>query len=322
MRIHTSKHFQQALGSVSWFSRFRILCALLCSTTLYAAGQKKITTWHYNNGRTGANTTEKILTPSNVKASTFGKLFSQLVDGFIIGQPLYLPGVSIPNQGIHNIVYVATMNDTVYAFDADSSTAPALWQTSLLSYSPAGATPVPVSVKGCATTTKFTQVGVVSTPVIDAAAGYLYLVAETYENANVVHRLHVLNVTSGQERKGSPITITASYTHAGVSYPFVDTHQMNRPGLLLANGHVYIGFGSPGCNGSDQGWIMSYSTSTLLQDGVFDDEPGGEWAAIWQQGAGISADAAGRIYAASGEGPFSAGVDLPVSVFKLAQGTG
>jgi hypothetical protein len=97
---------------------------------------------------------------------------------------------------------------------------------------------------------------------------------------------------------------------------------MNRPGLLLANGHVYIGFGSPGCNGSDQGWIMSYSTSTLLQDGVFDDEPGGEWAAIWQQGAGISADAAGRIYAASGEGPFSAGVDLPVSVFKLAQGTG
>jgi hypothetical protein len=129
-------------------------------------------------------------------------------------------------------------------------------------------------------------------------------------------------VTSGQERKGSPITITASYTHAGVSYPFVDTHQMNRPGLLLANGHVYIGFGSPGCNGSDQGWIMSYSTSTLLQDGVFDDEPGGEWAAIWQQGAGISADAAGRIYAASGEGPFSAGVDLPVSVFKLAQGTG
>ena len=97
---------------------------------------------------------------------------------------------------------------------------------------------------------------------------------------------------------------------------------MNRPGLLLANGHVYIGFGSPGCNGSDQGWIMSYSTSTLLQDGVFDDEPGAEWAAIWQQGAGISADAAGRIYAASGEGPFSAGVDLPVSVFKLAQGTG
>lgn len=165
-------------------------------------------------------------------------------------------------------------------------------------------------MKGCAPTTKFTQVGVVSTPVIDAAAGYLYLVAETYENANVVHRLHVLQVSSGQERAGSPITIRASYTHAGITYPFVDTRQMNRPGLLLANGHVYIAFGSPGCSGGDQGWIMSYSTSTLLQDGVFDDEPGGRWAAIWQQGAGISADPAGRIYAETGEGSFSAGVDL------------
>jgi hypothetical protein len=182
MRIHASKHFQQAHSFASRFS-VSILCALICLTSFHAAAQTKVTTWHYNNGLTGANTTEKILTASNVKVSTFGKLFTQPVDGFIVGQPLYLPGVTIPNKGLHNVVYVATMNDTVYAFDADASTAPALWKASLLSHSPAGATAVPVSVKGCAPTTKFTQVGVVSTPVIDAAAGYLYLVAETYENA-------------------------------------------------------------------------------------------------------------------------------------------
>ena len=321
MAIQTRKHFQPNLGS-SRFSRVTILCALVCLITHHATSQTKVTTWHYNNQRTGANTAEKTLTPTNVKVTTFGKLFTQSVDGFIVGQPLYLPSVTIPNKGLHNVVYVATMNDTVYAFDADSGTAPALWQTSLLRYSPPGATPVPVSVKGCATTTKFTQVGVVSTPVIDAAAGYLYLVAETYENSKVVHRLHALQVTSGQERAGSPVTMSASYTRGGITYPFRDTFQMNRPGLLLANGHVYIAFGSPGCNGADQGWIMSYSTSTLRQDGVFDDEPGGKWAAIWQQGAGISADLAGRIYAESGEGYFSPGVQLPVSAFKLSQGTG
>jgi hypothetical protein len=139
MRIHASKHFQQAHSFASRFS-VSILCALICLTSFHAAAQTKVTTWHYNNGLTGANTTEKILTASNVKVSTFGKLFTQPVDGLIVGQPLYLPGVTIPNKGLHNVVYVATMNDTVYAFDADSSTAPALWKTSLLSHSPAGAT--------------------------------------------------------------------------------------------------------------------------------------------------------------------------------------
>jgi len=210
------------------------------------------------------------------------------------------------------------MNDTVYAFDADSGTVPTLWQASLL---PAGATPVPVSVKGCSGTTRYTQVGVVSTPVIDPNSSTIFLVAETYENQTVVHRLHALNITNGQERIGSPVTITASYTFNGVTYPFVDTHQMNRPGLLRVNGHVYITFGSPGCNGGDQGWVMSYNTTTLQQDGVFDDEPGGRFAAIWQKGAGISADTSGSIYASTGDGTFLAGIDLPISVFRLTQGT-
>jgi hypothetical protein len=324
MPIPTSHHVQTSLRHFltqsSRISCSSMLSVLVCSATLYAAGQTRVTTWHYNNSRTGANTTEKILTPSNVNVNTFGKLFTKPVDGFIVGQPLYLPGVIIPNKGVHNVVYVATMNDTVYAFDADSGTAPPLWQTSLLTYSAARATPVPVNVKGCGSTTAFTQIGVVSTPVIEGTN--LYLVAETYENGQVVHRLHVLKTDTGLERVGSPVTISGSYTHNGITYSFQHTHQMNRPGLLVTNGHVYIAFGSAGCNGGDQGWIMSYSTSSLQQDGVFDDEPGGRFAAIWQRGAGISSDSSGRIYAETGDGDFLKGVKLPITIFTVAQGTG
>jgi hypothetical protein len=293
----------------------RIICVIVC-VTAYAWGQTKVTTWHYNNARTGANTTETILAPANVNSNTFGKLFTQPVDGFVAAQPLYLPHVSIPNQGLHNIVYVATMNDTVYAFDANSGTASALWTTSLL---PSGATAVPVSVQGCSGTTRYTQIGIVSTPVIDPSSNTIFVVSSTYENLKVVHRLHALDVTTGLERTGSPVLITGSYIQNGVTYKFVDTHEVNRPGLLLVNGNVYIAFGSPGCNGSDQGWVMAYNKTSLQPRGVFDDEPGGQFAAIWQKGAGISADPAGIIYASTGEGGFSAGVDFPVSVFTLSQ---
>lgn len=301
--------------SARLFSFRWIICVIVCATA-YAWGQTKVTTWHYNNARTGTNTTETVLTPANVNVNTFGKLFTQPVDGFVVGQPLYLPNVNIPNQGLHNVVYVATMNDTVYGFDADSGTAPALWKTSLL---PSGATAVPVSVQGCSGTTKFTQIGVVSTPVIDPSSNTIYAVSSTYENLKVVHRLHALDVATGLERTGSPVVITGSYTQNSVTYQFIDTHQMNRPGLLLANGNVYIAFGSPGCNGGDQGWVMAYNKTSLQPEGAFDDQPGGQFAAIWQKGAGISADPAGRIFAATGEGSFSAGVDFPVSVFRLWQ---
>lgn len=292
-----------------------IVCVLILATAC-AWAQTKVTTWHYNNARTSASTTEKVLTPANVNINTFGKLFTQPVDGFVVGQPLYLPSVNIPNQGLHNVVYVATLNDTVYAFDANSGTTPALWKTSLL---PAGATAVPVNVQGCSGTTAFTQIGVVSTPVIDTSSNTIYVVSSTYENLKVVHRLHALDVTTGLERTGSPVVITGSYIQNGITYHFIDTQQMNRPGLLLVNGNVYVAFGSPGCNGNDQGWVMAYNKTSLQPEGAFDDQPGGRFAAIWQKGAGLSADPSGRIYASTGEGNFSAGVDFPVSVFRLSQ---
>lgn len=296
-----------------------LILGILAAT--FCWGQTPVVTWHYDNSRSGANTTEVLLTPSNVNVNSFGKLFTQPVDEIIVGHPLYLPGVTIPGAGVYNVVYVATMNDTVYAFDANSGSTPALWTTSLLSYSPAGATPVPIDVKGCKSTVGWTQTGVISTPVIDPVANIIYLMAETYENERVVHRLHALDVTTGMEEVGWPVTVTATYNYNGQDYTFVDTHEMNRPGLLLSNGYVYAGFGSPGCNGGDQGWVMAFNTATAQLD-AFDLEPGSRFGSVWQKGAGLSADSDGYIYADTGEGGMVSGVDLAITVFKLNPATG
>jgi hypothetical protein len=301
------------------FLKAILTCGALAAAVSWA--QTPVTTWHYDNVRSGANTTETVLTPAKVNSTNFGKQFTQPVDGLIVGHPLYQPGVTIPGQGVHNVVYVATMNDTVYAFDANSGSLPALWTTSLLDYSPAGATAVPVAAQGCAGSTAWTQVGVISTPVIDPIANVIYLLAETYENKQVVHRLHALDVTTGSEVAGWPITIQASYTYNGDTYTFVDTHEINRPGLLLNNGYVYAAFGSPGCNGGDQGWVMAFSTLTAQLE-AFDLEPGSQFGSVWQKGAGLSADSDGYVYADTGEGGMVGGVDLAITVFKLGQSGG
>ena len=123
-----------------------------------------------------------------------------------MGQPLYLSGVNVAGT-VHNVVYVATVHDSLYAFDADGTNTTPLWMTSILTYSPAEATSVPATVTKSAATTGWTEVGIVSTPVIDPSRGILYLVAETYENGNVVHRLHALDVTSGLETLGGPLRL-------------------------------------------------------------------------------------------------------------------
>ena len=300
-----------------------VLFSVVLLTMFFAqvrlVAQTPVTTWHYDNARSSTNASEFLLTPSNVNPRTFGKLFTEPVDGYIVGQPLYLPGVSISGQGTHDVVYVATMHDSVYAFDADSASPSPLWMTSIFTYSPAGATTVPATVKKNAAATGWTEVGIVSTPVIDPATGTLYLVAETYESGQVVHRLHALDVTSGQEKFGGPTTIAATYTLNGSTSTFRDFYQLNRPGLLLANGHIYVAFGSNCCNAYSQGWVMSYNASTLQQEGAFDVEPGKTLASVWQKGAGLSADSNGNIYAETGEGFYAPGSNLSTSVFKLSQ---
>ena len=295
------------------------LLFVLAAMTLGRA-QTPVTTWHYDNGRSGANPNETILTPQNVNSNQFGQLFNQPVDGQIIGQALYLPAVTIPGAGIHNVVYVATMNDSVYAFDADSATgsnANPLWHTSFIGN---GVTPVPVKLQKCGGTTFWTQVGIVSTPVIDPIAGTIYVVAKTYENSKFVHRLHALDVTTGLEQTGSPVVITASYEYGGTNYVFEDMMQVNRPALLLEKGYVYIALGSNGCRGDhEQGWVVAYDSTTLQPAGAFDDEPGESAAALWMRGGGLSADSSGNIYGATADGPFAAGTNFGQSVLKLSQ---
>jgi hypothetical protein len=293
---------------------------LLLALETVAEAQVAVTTWHYNNSRWGANTNETILTPANVNKKQFGKLFTQPLDGQMIGQALYLPKVTIPGAGVHNVVYAVTMNDSVYAFDADSATgsnARPLWHTSFLTN---GATPIPVAVQGCGGTTQWTTVGIVSTPVIVPGTGTLYVVAKTYEGSAFVHRLHALDVKTGLEKAGSPVVITASYELAGRSNIFADKMQVNRPALLLEKGHVYIAFGSNGCRGDqEEGWVISYNATTLEPEGAFDDEPGESAAAVWMRGGGLAADSAGNIYGATADGPFTAGTNLGQSIFKLTQ---
>jgi hypothetical protein len=290
-------------------------------TTAWA--QPSVTTWHYDNSRSGANTSETMLTPQNVNPQQFGKLFTQAVDGQVVAQALYLPQLTIPGAGVHNVVFVATMHDSVYAFDADSASgvdAAPLWHTSFLVN---GATTVPMNLQGCGGVTFWTEVGIVSTPVIDPTAGLLYVLAKTYENSNFVHRLHALSVTTGEEAQGFPIVITASYTYNGKTYEMSNHWQVNRPALLLDNGYIYIPFGSNGCrSGKEEGWVVAYNASTQQQAGVFDLEPGESAAAVWMRGGGLSADSEGNVYGATADGPFAAGTNFGQSVFKLTEANG
>ena len=238
--------FMRRKASILFF-----LCFVAFGLSQPAAAQVSVTTYHMDNLRTGLNANEILLKPSSVKAQTFGKLFSYNVDGFIVAQPLYMPNVNIPAQGTHNVVYVATQNDSVYAFDADhvGSGSP-LWQTSFTNPG-AGITSVPIADNGCPDT-MFVNVGIMGTPVIDAATGTLYVSVKTKEivgaKKNYVQRLHALDITNGQEKFGGPVVITASVVGSNGTVNFDPLHQNQRPALLLSNGTLYIAYGSNGCD--------------------------------------------------------------------------
>jgi protocatechuate 3,4-dioxygenase beta subunit len=304
---------------------FAIFSFLVCVFPSF--GQTPVLTQHYDNARTGQNTTETILTPANVNPTQFGKLFTQSLDGMEAGQPLYVPDVFIPaSHTTHNVVYVATLHDSVYAFDADStqgSNASPLWWVNFLD--PAnGITTLPVAGYVCTGTTGYTEFGIQGTPVIDTNRNTIYVLAMTLENGTYVHKLHALDLGTGAERFGGPVTISASVTIGNQIYPFVDKYQQQRPALLLQDGIVYIGFGSPGCNiKTEMGWVIAYDGGTLQQAGVFNASPGVEASAIWMSGAGPAGDGAGHIYVSTGDGLFDAnngGSHYGDTVLKLSQG--
>jgi hypothetical protein len=320
----------------SWTEALRALFALsvflfLFSTLLMpglADGQVNVVTYHNDVARTGSNPSETILGPANVNTGSFGLLFSQSVDGMVLAQPLFLSNISIPGLGTHNVVYVATLHDSVYAFDSDNnsgSNASPLWQVNFTNPS-AGITTASGTALPCQAVTGFQEAGIVSTPVIDPASGTLYVVAKTNENGVVFHRLHALDVTTGHELANSPVAIAATFiANNGNAVTFNSLHAMNRPALLLNNGIVYAAFGSNGCNDSAYGWVIAYDASTLQQVGVFNAAPGKGLASIWQSGSGPAADGGGNVYVSTAESDFTGntgGQDFGISILKLNQGLG
>jgi hypothetical protein len=268
-----------------------------------------VTTYHNDNARTGQNLGETILTPSNVNSSSFGKLFVITVDGKVDAQPLYLTQVSIPNQGMHNVLYVATEHGSVYGLDADSGKA--LWQVSMLA---GGETTS--DDHGCGQITP--EIGVTSTPVIDPKAGphgTIYVVAMSKDGSGSYHqRLHALDVTTGAEEFSGPQNIQASFpgngdNSSGGKVVFAPGQYAERAGLLLQNGVVYTAWTSHCDIRPYTGWIMGFDQSTLAQVSVLNVTPNGNEGSVWMSGAGLAADTSGNIFLLDANGTFDTTLD-------------
>ncbi|HKR28549.1 MAG TPA: IPT/TIG domain-containing protein, partial [Acidobacteriaceae bacterium] len=291
-----------------------VLLLLSCCALAAAQTPTPVLTQAYDSARDGLNPNETTLTPANVSPATFGKVTSFAVDGLIYAQPLYVPGVAISGQGTHNVLYVATMHDSVYAFDADGLSLQPLWHASFINPA-AGVTTEPVSDNGGNTDTDG-EIGILSTPVIDSSTGTLYVVAKTDETSggttNQCFRLHALDITSGAERTGSPtacmstsVTGTGSPNSGGhVLFSSLDTLQ--RPALALSGNNVYVATGSWGDNNVWHGWILSFNKSTLQLANTFNTTPNGTQGegGIWMSGHGLAVDASGNLFFSTGNGAF------------------
>ena len=284
-----------------------------------------LTTYHNDLGRTGANTNESILTLGNVNAQQFGKLFAFPVEGEVYGQPLYLPNVTIPGQGIHNVVYVATQHDMVYAFDADGKSTTPLWQRSFINPN-AGITPVASNDIADGYEDIQPEVGITSTPVIDTSTGTLYVVAKTRENDNFLQRLHALDATTGAEKFGGPVVIQPSVPGVGAKddgtghVVFDPLINLQRAALLLLNGTVYVAFGSHGDLDPFNGWLLGFDAHNLHQTIAYAPDADGAGGSIWQTGDGPAADSAGNIYVLVANGDFDVpdgGRDFGDTALKL-----
>ncbi len=306
---------------------FRGVAPVIFSLPLLA--QVNVLTYQYDNTRAGQNLNEVLLTKANVNASQFGKLFSYPVDGQIYGQPLYLAGLSVAGKGFHNVAFVATEHDSVYAFDADSNAgvnAASLWEVHFTNGT--SITTVPASDVNCGQIEP--EIGITSTPVIDPVSGTIYVVAMTKiigVTTSYTQQLHALDVTSGAERPGSPVTIQASFPgtgEGGNTVVFQPRNYKQRPGLLLLNGVVYTAWSSHCDIGAYHGWLIGYDAKTLQQVAVYNNTPNGNEGSFWAGGAAPAADSSGNIYLVSGNGTFDAesgGVDLGESFIKLSTPT-
>jgi hypothetical protein len=286
----------------------------------------QVITSQYDNFRTGATLNEKILTPQNVNARQFGKLGTFKVDGAVYAQPLFVSGVEIPGKGTHDVLYIATEHDSVYAFDANRPGDPPLWQVSFLDKT--GVTVPSEDDVQCPFIRP--EVGITSTPVIDIKTGTLYVLARTKIRHAVspneyFQHLYALAITTGVEKFGGPKLIAASVPGQGAGaangqVAFDPLKENPRAALTLANNSVYMVWASSCDVDPYHGWVMAYDAETLAQKAVLNVDPNGREAGIWLSDTGPAVDAEGNLYVPTGNGTFDAdsgGRDYGDSVLKL-----
>jgi hypothetical protein len=296
--------------------RHIILSAAILSALAPAAmaqGFAGVLMQHNDLGRTGQNLNETALTTSNVRSTTFGKLFSYPVDNQVYAQPLYVPNVSIPGQGTHNVLYVATEGDSIFAFDADGLSPTLLWSVNFTNPA-SGVNTISCTLSGL-TCSVYPTTGITGTPVIDPTTKIMYVLARTAETSagitTYVQRLHALDITTGAEMLGGPVVIGGSVPGTGQGskhgvLTFNTLHENHRPGLVLANNNIYIAWA-----GSIHGWVMAYNAQTLAQVAIFSTTPNGTLGGIWAAGNGLAVDSNGDLYAATGDGTFDANTGGP-----------
>ena len=332
----------------SLFPRFSALLGLsaaLCTATVQAqtpttALPVDVLTYHNDAAVTGQYPHETVLTPANVNASAFGKKFAAAVDGQVYAQPLYVAGLYIPGQDRHNVVFVVTEHDSVYAFDAD--TGATLWQRNFLSN---GTAPrietVPYTDLPGQCTQITPELGITATPALDVASGTLYVAAMTKETffaaaggTNAVsyyQRLHALDLGTGAEKANSPVAVEAAVPgtgDGGTTVTFIPLDFKERPGLVLLNGVVYTSWSSHCDVEPYHGWVIGYDAATLAQVNVYNVTPNGQEASFWDGGAAPAVDAAGNLYIGAGNGTFDvqnadgslnpSGVDIGESFIRLS----
>ncbi len=264
-----------------------------------------VLTQHNDNTRAGLNNQETVLTTSNVNSSQFGKLFSLTVDDEVYAQPLVVSNLTI-GSGMHNVLFVATVNNTIYAFDADKGRL--YWKKNFteLGMNPPNSNDMASS--WCTPYNNITyHIGIVGTPVIDSVAQTIYFVARSKNGSAFFQYLHAVNIVTGAEQPGSPVLITASVPGTGdgninsvVSFDPLRNNQ--RQGLALVNGVVYISYASHCDWNPYHGWILGYNSTTLQQQTVYNDSANGEEGGMWESGMGIAADAQGNLYVVTGNG--------------------
>jgi outer membrane protein assembly factor BamB len=266
-----------------------------------AHAQSAVVQRGYDQWLTGANLAETTLTPANVAAGNFGKIFSDAVDDSIFAQPLYVPSVAIAGQGTHNVVYAATMSDTLYAFDAENGDE--LWSVNLSSL--VGGTPVPIAQYVFSNNKNIVgNLGILSTPVTDLSTHLMYVVSCTLESNTIVYRLWAIDITSGARPKGTGVVIEGSYTGiSGAPSTFEARYQTQRVSLTMFGNNVILAFGALELEyaGGYVGWVMQYDKSTLAQSGVFATvTTGNRGGGVWQSGRPPAVDSTGHAYVYTG----------------------